>query len=80
MSSRFAGKGACACSYGQVSNIRLWPSPREDIGATMKPKANMSRREQRACGCENVQFCRHPALLFESGPISAIANFFKACD
>ncbi len=34
MSSRLAGKGACACSSDQVSNIRLWPSPREDIGAT----------------------------------------------
>ena len=33
------GKGACACSFGQVSNIRLWPSPRVDIGATMKAKA-----------------------------------------
>jgi len=21
--------------FGQVSNIRLWPSPREDIGATI---------------------------------------------
>ena len=28
------GKGACACSSDQVSNIRLRPSPREDIGAT----------------------------------------------
>ncbi|QZP07220.1 hypothetical protein [Caenibius sp. WL] len=34
MSSRFAGKGACACSSDQVSNIRLWPSPHRNIGAT----------------------------------------------
>jgi hypothetical protein len=36
------GKGACACAYGQVSNIRLWPSPREDIGATNRPKLKAS--------------------------------------
>jgi hypothetical protein len=24
------GKGACACGLPQVSNIRLWPSPREE--------------------------------------------------
>ena len=35
------GKGACACAYGQVSNIRLRPSPREDIGATRKPRPNV---------------------------------------
>lgn len=41
MSSRSAGKGTCACFYGQVSNIRLWPSPREehrgDAGAGQLP-------------------------------------------
>ena len=35
------GKGACACSSEQVSNIRLWPSPREehrgDTGAAENP-------------------------------------------
>lgn len=31
------GKGVCACSYGQVSNIRLRPSPRVDIRATGVP-------------------------------------------
>lgn len=35
------GKGACACSYGQVSNIRLRPSPREehrgDHGTSHRP-------------------------------------------
>ena len=36
MSSRSAGKGACACGLPQVSNIRLWPSPRVDIGATIQ--------------------------------------------
>jgi hypothetical protein len=25
----------------QVSNIRLWPSPRVDIGATKKPSQNV---------------------------------------
>src|SRR5690242_8025600 len=32
MSSRLAGKGACARRV-RVSNIRLWPPPRTDIGA-----------------------------------------------
>jgi len=30
MSSRLAGKGACACSSDQVTNIRLRPSSREE--------------------------------------------------
>jgi hypothetical protein len=34
MSSRLAGKGACACSFGQVLNIRLRPSLREVHRAT----------------------------------------------
>lgn len=33
------GKGACALCFARVSNIRLRPSPREDIGATNEPKA-----------------------------------------
>lgn len=44
MSSRLAGKGACACSYGQVSNIRLRPSLRGDIGATKKLRPTTSCR------------------------------------
>jgi len=31
------GKGACACANGQVSNIRLRPSPQVDIRATGVP-------------------------------------------
>lgn len=38
MSSRLAGNGACALCIARVSNIRLRPSPREDIGATRKPR------------------------------------------
>jgi RNA polymerase sigma factor (sigma-70 family) len=38
MSSRFAGKGACALCSARVTNIRLWPSLRVDIGATNGPK------------------------------------------
>ena len=29
---------AHAPCFGQVTNIRLWPSPREDIGATSEPR------------------------------------------
>lgn len=34
------GKGACACAYGQVPNIRLRPSPQEVHrgGTRLKPK------------------------------------------
>ena len=32
------GKGACACANGQVSNIRLRPSPQVDIRATGVPE------------------------------------------
>lgn len=28
----------------QVTNIRLWPSPRVDIGATNEPKPNIDTR------------------------------------
>lgn len=36
------GKGVCACSYGQVSNIRLRPSPRVDLRATGVPGTNLA--------------------------------------
>ena len=42
------GKGACACSSDQVTNIRLWPSPREDIGATLEPITGPPPRPKRA--------------------------------
>ncbi len=29
------GKGACACAYGQVTNIRLWPRPERNIGVAL---------------------------------------------
>ena len=40
------GKGACACDE-RVTNIRLWPSPRVDIGATNEARADdvASKRE-----------------------------------
>jgi hypothetical protein len=31
------GKGACACSSDQVSNIRLWPLPREEHRGDARP-------------------------------------------
>ncbi|MDO6415423.1 RNA polymerase sigma factor [Sphingomonas sp. BIUV-7] len=52
MSSRLAGKGACACAYGQVSNIRLRPSLRVDIGATYGPKPNLHARLRLIRRCE----------------------------
>ena len=48
MSSRLAGKGACACDE-QVSNIRLRPSPRVDIGATRRAEAEADRAPSKGC-------------------------------
>lgn len=66
------GKGACALSIARVSNIRLRPSPREDIGATRKPGMTLttcgecnqpvSRNAKTCpgCGAGRKHFLRQP--------------------
>ena len=56
------GKGACACSSDQVSNIRLRPSPQVDIRATGVPGTRVTGAAYAApATCET----RPPASLLE---------------